>query len=430
VHYDDLRAVEETDRDPDAETREDIIRYRSQSGLPVDDATVEWFLAESKAGRQDSGRWLTEAEARESDRLEDLVEDVRAAVSPYLDRHRADVAGQWLEYGRGAYHVGFARNVESHRDALARHVPQPGVLHVHAFEYAEAELEAIADRVVDEADELAAEGLAWMGSDIDVQANRVEVEVAGADADTATAILMSRFGPAVKCDWQGPEDTRVTPVAWQLWTIDESERLLTAHFGTWAAAKVERAECEEDADEVRVTVFVRLPGSMKTIGGHFEATVELAQPLGQRRVVDGLTGRVRQRRVTRELLERSWQLVRDYGAEHPAEYAGSWAEHPGCHAAFTANVEGHREALEELLPAPRVLVVEKAERSLAELEAMEQQILREKRALRSHGIKCFFVAIHIEDNAVFIEIEAKDNDAARRLIADRYGPGVNVMTIG
>jgi hypothetical protein len=430
VHYDDLHEVEEADRDRDAERRQDIVRYRSEGGLPVDDATVEWFLAESKAGRQDSGRWLTEAEERELDRLEGLIEETRAAVRPYLDRHRADLAGEWLEYKRGECHVSFARDVESHRAALARLAPQPGVLHVHAQEYTEAELEAILDRVADETEELAAEGLTLMGIEIDVEENRVEVEVAGADAATARAILARRFGPAVTCAWQGAEDTKVERVAWQLWTTDESERRLTVHFETWAAAEVERADCVEEDDVVTVTTFVRLPGSMRTIGRRFEATVELAQPLAGRRVVDGTTGRTRERRIPREAVERSFEIVRDYGSKHAAEYAGSWAEHPGCRAAFTANADAHREALEALLPEPRVLLVRRADRSVTELEALEQRILREKRTLRSHGIKCSFVAIHIADNAVFVEIEAKDNDAARRLIAERYGPGVNVMTLG
>ena len=429
MRFDDLDAAEEADRDIDAETRDDIVRFRSEFGLSVDDATVAWFLAEFKAERHDGGMWLTAAEAEEYDRLEALRHEAHEAVAPYVDEHRADFAGWGIGDGRGECHVGFARNVESHREALMRLVPRPDALHVHACEFTEAELGAISERIADEADELAAEGVTWMGTSVGGETNRVRVDVAAADAATAEAILARRYGPAVTCNWMGTEDTTVHEEPWQLWTTDESERLLTVHFTTFRDYKLDRAECREDAAGVTVTVFVRRPHTVKAIGGSFEATVELSAPLGDRRVVDGATGRKRARRIPKEVFNRSWELIRAYAAEHPDEYGGSWAGHPGCHVAFTSRVDEHRNALEELLPEPRILVVHQVERTEAELIALTERIGRERRSLRAHGIRCSPANISVEDNDVYVEVEARDEDAARQLLAERFGPAVSVMWI-
>jgi hypothetical protein len=297
VHYDDIREVERADRDRDAETREDIVGYRTELGLGADDEVVEHFLSEHRAGRHPGGMWLTDAEAEEQHRIDTLVAGAREAAEPYIDAHRADFAGSWLGYGVPEYHVGFARDAESHREALERIVPRPEVLRVHAFEYTEAELQALTDRITED-DGLEAEGLRWLEVGIDEEANRVEVEAVAADAATAEAILTRRYGPAVKATWVGSSDVTVGEIPWQLWTADESGRSLTVHYVTFQAYELDRAELEETEDEVVVTVFVRMPYAVKTIGANRQATVDLATPLAGRRVVDGATGRTRERRVS------------------------------------------------------------------------------------------------------------------------------------
>jgi hypothetical protein len=427
MRFDDLEAVERADRDDDAETRADIVRYRTELGLPVDDATVAHFLAEFKAERHHGGQWLTEAEAEEHDRVHAPIQETHEVVMPYVEKHRADFAGWGMGSGRGEYNVGFARNVDAHREALMALVPRPEILRVHACEFTKAELTAIAERIADEAEELAAEGVTWMGTSVGGRTNRVRVDVAAADAATAAEILARRYGPAATCNWIGVKDYSVRQEPWQLWTADESERQLTVHYTTFRAFKLDRAECREDEHEVRVTVFVRAPHAYKTIGAAFEATVELSAPLCGRRVVDGTTGSERDRRVPKEAFDRSWELIRAYGERHSHEYGGSWAEHPGCHVAFTARLDAHREALAEMLPEPRVLAVHQVERSAAELEALKQRIDRDKRLLRGEGIRLYDEAhVWIEDNVVFVEAETKDGAAARRFLADRYGPGVEL----
>lgn len=424
----DISAVEEADRDRDAEDREDIRRFRSEFGLPADDEVVEHFLTEYKAGRQEEGMWLSPEEWDRYERQDELQTEAGDRLRGYLAAHRDSVAGVWLGPGLDPeYNVAFTRDVEAHRVAVLRLFPRPEVIRVHQAGYTQAELEAISDRIAEESGELEALGVKWLGSGVDVETNRVEVEVVASDEESARGILEHRYGPAVTVEWLGTEDRVLEKVPWQLWTIDEPGRLLTAHYSTFRAYELERAECQEDEHEVAVTVFVRAPHSVKTIGATFEATVELERALGDRRVIDGATGRMRERRIPMEVYERSRELIRTYAAQHPDEYGGSWTEYPGCHVAFTSNVEAHRDALLDLLPEPRVLVVHEVERTETELLVLKDRVERDRGLLRAHGIHCIDEAyVYSDDNAIFVQVETKDEDAARRFLADRYGPGLMV----
>ena len=425
MRFDDIHAAEQADRDIEDEDREDIVRYRSDLGLAVDDATVDYFLAEYNAGRHDGGMWLTDAEFDEQARIDALISEAQDAAEPYLKQHAEDFAGDWLGYGRPEYHVAFARNVEEHRAALARLVPRAEVLHVHSSTHTRAELRELQDRIFDDRDELAAAGVKLIEGGIDVETNLIELGIAAPDPDAAAALIRSRYGPAVTCEWLGQDDTEAGPAPWMLWSLDASERLLTVHFKSASEAVLDRATVSEDEREVRVTVYVRTPHIVVAIDKSLQATVELAQPLGNRRVVDGATGRVRKPRIPKELFDRSWELIRAYAAEHADECGGSWAEHPGCHVGFTKNVDAHRAALEAALPEPRALVVHEVARTEAELVALKDRIERDRRFLRGHGIRFTEPYIWIDDNVVFLEIHA-EGDALRRFLTDRYGPALMV----
>ena len=80
----------------------------------------------------------------------------------------------------------------------------------------------------------------------------------------------------------------------QRWSLDADGRTLTVHYLAWASGAFERVEAAESPDEVRVTVFDRLPaGVMNAAGATRSATVTLAGPLADRTVVDGASGRER-----------------------------------------------------------------------------------------------------------------------------------------
>jgi hypothetical protein len=426
---DAIYAVERADEDKDAETRDDIRSFRADFGLPADDDVVEHMLAEYKADRQEEGMWLTDAEYERYDRRVALQTEAHERLGEYLAAHSQAFAGMW--YGAGLdpeYNVAFTRDVDLHREALLRLYPHPDIVRVHHARYSLAELEAIGDRVEEDEEALAAAGVNWMGIGIDEVANRVTVEVVAPDAQTARSVLNDRYGPAVECEWLGSTDTDVTKVPWQLWSADADDRRLTVHYNVLAAAEFDRVVLDEDDRQVRVTLFVREPvGTAKAIGAIREASVELSAPVGGRRVIDGTTGRERERRIPEEVIDRSWELVRAYVAGHSDEYGGSWDEHPGCHVAFTSRVEAHREALLELLPEPDALVVHEVERTEAELLDLGKRVKRERGLLRSHGIDCVEPPhLYSDDNAMFVEIEAKDRETALRFMEDRYGAGLIV----
>jgi hypothetical protein len=149
--------------------------------------------------------WLTPNEAELHSRHEELIERARQATQPYVERHRADVAGSWVDIPRGERHIAFARDVERHRAALEALAPDPGVLVVRAHERTEAELEALMERVIDDGDELRQLGLDVFAVAYDEETNVVEVEVEAMDAETAQRVLSERYGKAVRAEWIPPD---------------------------------------------------------------------------------------------------------------------------------------------------------------------------------------------------------------------------------
>jgi hypothetical protein len=245
-----LREAEFAQRNLDAETLEDIRRFRRDAGLPADDATVSWFLAEYQAGRQDPGLWETAAESRAAQARQALIDDGLPLVSAYLDRN-ADAFGRW-EYswchGVPTQVISFQSDVDSHRSALIGLHPHPEVIEV--VQRREKKRRSAAER---------AQGRA--------QAKRAR---------------------------QIPKPP--VPVLWQLWSIDQTGTQLTVHYRTDEANGPPDAHYEEDDQSVRVTIVERLPqhGS-KLMGETRHATIELREPLAGRAVIDGCGGEARPR---------------------------------------------------------------------------------------------------------------------------------------
>jgi len=90
----------------------------------------------------------------------------------------------------------------------------------------------------------------------------------------------------------GDASTTVEPQAWQRYTADGHE--LALHYVSNAVFEPAGVEIEEWPDEVRATVLERVPvGAHTLVGATRSQSAALATPLGDRRVVDGLTGRPR-----------------------------------------------------------------------------------------------------------------------------------------
>jgi hypothetical protein len=132
--------------------------------------------------------------------------------------------------------------------------------------------------------------------------------------------------------------------------------------------------------------------------------------------------------------ERSWAVIYAYAHEHPDTFGGCWVpdrRDPGCHVAFTADVEAHRAALAELLPDRRLLFVHQVERTAAELGALMRRVCDDFDEEEDvNGILAPAIELDHAANSVHMQIEADDREAAVSYLTDRYGPGLRVTWVG
>lgn len=276
----------------------DIRRFRRNLHLPADEVTMRQMLADYRAGRQEAGMWETAEERASRQRRDGDLGPLRRTVRAYVEGPgAADVAGRWVSWEDGqAFNVAFARRVEHHRAALLGLVDRPELLRVHAARHSAAELARVRRRLADDP-VLTAAGIECTVIGTDQKGNVVRVGAFAPDADAARRLLADRYGDAVRLRWLGRDKERVEGQQWQRWSVDETGRRLTVHYLALAVGRFERVEHDEAAGEVRVTVYERVPAGVRSLAGTTrEATVVLAAPLGGRRVVDGTTGRVRERR--------------------------------------------------------------------------------------------------------------------------------------
>lgn len=290
---DDVRAAGSAQRDHDAELRSDIHRFRQEAGLPADDETVESFVREYRAGRQEPGLWRTVEESRAIERREGLIEAGEEVVRSYVDRNRDVFAGEWTSWAGGSPTavIAVAGDVDRHRSALADLHPHPEVVQVVERHRTLAELEGLMERAEQVVEELRGVGVEWRSMDLDIEANCVELEVIAPDEGEARRLLLERLGTGVRVGYLGPEQTSVEPVPWQVWSLDETGRELTVHYHTNATYVPDSAKHDEDDRSVRVTVFERVPvGPVRLPGATRHATVRLNTPLRTRVVIDASTG--------------------------------------------------------------------------------------------------------------------------------------------
>jgi hypothetical protein len=226
------------------------------------------------------------------DRPQECWEDAARHAASYLERHADTFAGDWVsENAGGEYHVALTRDVPVHRRALRELLPRPEVLRVHPARYALAELLAIQRRIAHDADALATKGIRvssmWPNHN-----DGLAVSVVASDADTASATLRERYGAAITVDYLGSEQTITESVAWRCYRPDGDGHTLKIEYVTNCCYAFERVELGEDGHEVRVTVLERAPVGFQTQAAcKRSATAQLQHPLGDRRVIDGATGR-------------------------------------------------------------------------------------------------------------------------------------------
>lgn len=121
------------------------------------------------------------------------------------------------------------------------------------------------------------------------------------------------------------------------------------------------------------------------------------------------------------LLSRDLELIRRYAETHQEDWAGvRFRNEPSLTlvAAFSRDVDSHREALRRLVEHPDHLQVEELPRSLAELNAVGDEIKRTAATGAIVGIGKRWGRLHVR-------LRADQEDMAARLL-DRYGDSVEL----
>lgn len=264
----------------------------AEGGLPVDDATLQRVAdAVLDPNYAMPGLFYTPEEADD-----EVPDEVLATVGAYLRDHPGIDGGQrvgWLD-GRATLFVGIVGDPAAHATAVAK--LSGGRAVVEARGRTEDELNTLADRIVEDDDELGRAGYSPLVISPDPSEGFVEVEVAGgSDGETAQKFFETRYGPAVRVQWLGPSVLRKTPQPFGSWAAEG--RRLRIYFGLdHNGEQFGSATAEEVGDRVVVSLMKLEPVGPTTLIGGFQALhadLDLAQPVGDRPVVDASTGEAR-----------------------------------------------------------------------------------------------------------------------------------------
>jgi hypothetical protein len=132
---------------------------------------------------------------------------------------------------------------------------------------------------------------------VDRERETIRVQVAAADTEQAREEIRRRYGDRVDVEVVAASAYVVKDVPWECWT-DDSDRRVTIWLRDYTDGSELRASHQESHDEVVVTLSgPRWQGAHRGIGLGVRKDVQLGQPLGGRRVIDGATGAERPRRA-------------------------------------------------------------------------------------------------------------------------------------
>ena len=129
------------------------------------------------------------------------------------------------------------------------------------------------------------------GLDVDIEANRTEVELATRRTDAA-AYFAQRYGPRVKAVVTATSTTELECNAGRSFAIAPDDRGLSISWETYSDAVTERLELAEFSDRVEIGVVERVPTRERDGEGlSRDASVALRAPLGERAVIDAKSGK-------------------------------------------------------------------------------------------------------------------------------------------
>jgi hypothetical protein len=146
-------------------------------------------------------------------------------------------------------------------------------------------------------DELKRKGITLFGAGVDGEREAIRVQVAAADAERAREVIRRRHGDRVDVEVVAASAYVVKDVPWECWTDDSGTRV-TVWARDYTDGSELRASHQESRDDVVVTLSgPRWQGAHTCIGFTVRKDVQLSQPLGRRRVIDGAIGAERPRRA-------------------------------------------------------------------------------------------------------------------------------------
>ena len=127
-------------------------------------------------------------------------------------------------------------------------------------------------------------------------------------------------------------------------------------------------------------------------------------------------------------LRGDFEIVDQYGEEHPAAWAGIWWDNePTVRivAAFTGDAALHDAALRSRLRHPDRLVVRSSQHSLSDLGRVREEIERTLRQRQAETGRQILQAVAVGRAVVSVRLQADQEDVARDLAA-RYGSAVKL----
>jgi hypothetical protein len=146
-------------------------------------------------------------------------------------------------------------------------------------------------------DDLKREGITLFGAGVDRERETIRVQVAAADGERAREEVRRRYGDRIDVEVVAASAYLVKALPWECWTEDSDTRVTI-----WLVDYTDGAELgashQESHDEVVVTLSgPRWQGAHTCMGFVVRKEVQLSQPVGRRRVIDGATGAERPRRA-------------------------------------------------------------------------------------------------------------------------------------
>jgi hypothetical protein len=183
-----------------------------------------------------------------------------------------------------------------------REIPRhPEHLRTVPVEHSESALRALQDSI--DFDAAAVDGLHVSGTSVDIDRNRVVVDLMTERSDHA-AYFGERYGPLVITRVIAKQRSRPACARARGYRLSRDGRTLRVLYHSGGGAEFERIELAQDRRRVRVGVVEDVPNGVRTDDLRYESRrVRLRRPLGARRVVDAATGRTVRRVRCKQLLD-------------------------------------------------------------------------------------------------------------------------------